>query len=81
MFGDRFSLLPNHQKEQFLFRISICKHDCLKSRECIYCGCSVPGKLYVSKSCNDGERFPDMMDSEEWEIYKKEKKIKIQVVK
>ena len=28
----------------------------------------------------DGERFPDMMDSEEWEKYKKEKNIKIKVV-
>ena len=57
------------------------QYDCLKSRQCIYCGCSVPGKLYVSKSCNGGERFPDMMDSEEWEKYKKEKNIKIKVVK
>jgi hypothetical protein len=80
MFGDKFNLLPEHQKEQFLFRVSICKNDCLKSRQCIYCGCSVPGKLYVSESCNGGERFPDMMNPEEWEKYKKDKKIKIEIV-
>ena len=80
MFGDKFNLLPEHQKEQFLFRVSLCKDDCFKSRKCIYCGCSVPGKLYVSESCNGGERFPDMMNSEEWEKYKKDKKIKIEII-
>ena len=80
MFGDKFNLLPEHQKEQFLFRVSLCKDDCFKSRKCIYCGCSVPGKLYVSESCNGGERFPDMMNPEEWEKYKKDKKIKIEIV-
>lgn len=81
MFGDKFNLLPEHQKEQFLFRVSLCKDDCFKSRKCIYCGCSVPGKLYVSESCNGGERFPDMMNPEEWEKYKKDKKIKIEIIK
>jgi hypothetical protein len=80
MFGDKFNLLPEHQKEQFLFRVSLCKDDCFKSRKCIYCGCSVPGKLYVSESCNGGERFPDMMNPEEWEKYKKDKKIKIEII-
>ncbi len=80
MFGDKFNLLPEHQKEQFLFRVSLCKDDCFKSRKCIYCGCSVPGKLYVSESCNGGERFPDMMNPEEWEKYKKDKNIKIEIV-
>ncbi len=80
MFGDKFNLLPEHQKEQFLFRVSLCKDDCFKSRKCIYCGCSVPSKLYVSESCNGGERFPDMMNPEEWEKYKKDKNIKIEIV-
>lgn len=81
MFGDKFKLLPEYQKEQFLYRVSMCKDDCLKNRQCIYCKCSVPGKLYVTESCNGGERFPDMMSEEDWDIYKKEKNIKIEIIK
>ena len=34
--------------------------------------------MYVTKSCNNGTRFPDLMDSESWEKYKKENNIKIE---
>lgn len=70
MLGVRLNLLPNHEKEQVLWRTIICKNDCLKEGVCKYCGCSLPGKLYVNKSCNGGERFPDMMDVEEWDEFK-----------
>lgn len=73
---DKFDLLPKHKKEQFEWRKSICANDCVLEGKCKYCGCSVPGKLYVKKSCNEGERFPDMMDQLEWNIYKKENNIK-----
>jgi hypothetical protein len=79
MFGDKFDLLPEHQKEQFLFRVSICKDDCLKDKVCKYCGCMVPEKLYVWQSCNNGQRFPDMMEEDEWETYKEENNIKIEI--
>jgi hypothetical protein len=69
MLGDKLNLLPQHEKEQVIFRANICT-DCMKNKKCKYCGCSVPGKLYVKKSCNKGERFPDMMDIELWEKYK-----------
>jgi hypothetical protein len=78
MFGDKFDLFPEHKKEQLLYRLDICKNDCVIEGKCIYCGCSVPGKLYVSTSCNSGERFPNMMESEEWEKYKIENNIIIQ---
>jgi hypothetical protein len=60
-----------YKKEHFEWRKSICANDCMIEGKCKYCGCSVPGKLYVKKSCNDGERFPDMMDELEWNYYKK----------
>lgn len=70
MLGDKIYLLPDHEKEQVLYRSEICKNDCLKNEYCIYCGCSVPGKLYVKESCNAGERFPDLMNSKDWEEFK-----------
>jgi hypothetical protein len=78
MLGDNFNLLTQHQKEQILYRLEICKSDCVINKKCVYCGCSVPGKLYVKKSCNNGERFPDIMEQEEWEKFKKDNNIKIQ---
>jgi hypothetical protein len=78
MLGDEFNLLPDYQKEQVLYRLDICKNDCVKSGVCKYCTCSVPGKLYVSESCNHGARFPNMMDEREWEEYKEENNIKIE---
>ena len=58
-FGDYFNLLPLHLKEQVLYRASICK-ECVHYRKCKYCGCDLPGKFYVDKSCNDGKLFPDI---------------------
>lgn len=72
LLGDKFDLLSEHQKEQVLYRLEICKNDCLVEKKCLYCGCSFPGKLYVKKSCNNNERFPDMMNSIEWDKYKEE---------
>lgn len=71
MIGDKFNLLPKWKKEQVLWRMDICKDDCIKAGKCKYCGCSSPGKLYVDKSCNGGDRFPDIMSESEWEEYKK----------
>lgn len=67
---------PDYYKEQILYRHSKCK-DCFENGGCVYCGCSLPGKHYVKKSCNKGERFPDLMDEKEWEAYKEKNEIKI----
>ncbi len=75
--GDEFKLLPRHIKEQVIYRAQFCKDDCIPAGFCKYCGCSLPGKFYVSESCNFGDRFPDMMGDEEWEEYKKIKNFKI----
>ena len=70
MLGDQINLLPEWQKEQVLYRLEICKNDCVPNGACHYCGCAVPGKLYVWQSCNGGERFPDMMEPQAWENFK-----------
>lgn len=75
MLGDELNILPKYQKEQVIWRSILCKDDCLASGKCKYCGCSVPGKLYVKKSCNNGEIFPDIMSEEEWGEFKKKNNI------
>jgi hypothetical protein len=77
MLGDVFHLLPHHEKEQVLWRMEICKDDCVKNGYCKYCGCDVPGKLYVNDSCNEGERFPNLMTKAQWEQYKQDNNITV----
>ncbi len=77
MLGDTFHLLPEHEREQVMWRAEICKDDCMKNGYCKYCGCDVPGKLYVNDSCNNGERFPDLMTKAEWEKHKVDNNITI----
>ena len=54
----------------------VCKDECVKYGKCRYCLCDLPGKFYVTESCNKGERFPDLMDEESWMKYKEENNIK-----
>lgn len=70
MLGDKMHLLPEHEKEQVAYRAMICKDECVRLEYCVYCGCDIPGKLYVKESCNGGERFPDLMNKDDWEKYK-----------
>lgn len=77
MLGDQLNLLSKHEREQVAYRAEICKNDCIKSGYCVNCGCSVPGKLYVKESCNNGTRFPDLMNKDDWEKYKKDNNIEI----
>lgn len=77
LLGDRLGKLPHHTKEQVLYRSEICKNDCMKRGYCVNCGCKVPGKLYVNKSCNKGKRFPDLMNESKWKKYKKDNNIEI----
>jgi len=70
-------MLPDHLREQVLYRSEICKNDCVEYGYCVNCGCDLPGKFYVRRSCNDGTRFPNLMSAEKWEEYKKENNIEI----
>ena len=76
MLGDNFGVVDKHIQEQVAYRAALCS-DCMEAGKCTYCGCKVPGKLYVKESCNKGDRFPNMMDKEEWEEYKNENNIDI----
>jgi hypothetical protein len=78
LWGDRFNMIPKHIKEQIIWRSFICS-DCVDNGSCKYCGCEVPGKLYVTKSCNDGDRFPDLMDKQDWLEYKLQNNIDIDI--
>lgn len=67
--------LPKHTQEQILYRLSICADDCVPNGKCVKCGCTTHTKVFVNKSCNDGERFPDLMNKKDWEEFKKENNI------
>ncbi len=67
---------PEWYQEQIAYRMLQCKNDCMITKKCKYCGCAVPGKLFVDKSCNKGERFPDIMNEVEWIKYKEENGIR-----
>lgn len=75
--GDDLNLIPEHQREQVVYRSNICKDDCMKYGYCIFCGCDVPEKMYNKISCNGGKRFPDMMTEDDWEKFKKSNNINL----
>ena len=77
LLDEEFNILAPHLKEQVLYRASICKDTCLINKECEYCGCSTPAKLYVTKSCNKGEKFPDLMDEVNWNTFKIENNVNL----
>lgn len=66
---DHFNLLPIHIQEQVAFRENKCKKSC--PTKCQHCGCETPGRWFSDESCNDGEKFPDLMNNVDWEKYKK----------
>jgi hypothetical protein len=76
--GAKFNLLEPHVKEQIVYRHEICKDTCGRAENCEECGCAYPGKLYVYESCNNGTKFPDIMEIDKWEKFKEENKITIE---
>jgi len=72
---DKFGLFPQHKKEQVLWRLYKCKDTCIPDGACQYCGCKPHRKAFVNKSCNNEEIFPDMLNEQQWEEYKKIHKI------
>lgn len=70
-FFNKYVGLPKHIQEQVAYRLKKCKDDCLPQGKCKHCGCPPHKKAFVNKSCNKGERFPDLMSRIEWELYKK----------
>lgn len=68
---------PKHLQEQVEYRLSLCKDDCLVADRCKYCGCPPKKKAWANHSCNDGARFPDLMDADSWEKYKETNNIQL----
>lgn len=73
-FYDKLIGLPQHKREQVAYRLNICKNDCVPTGKCVKCGCPTEKKLHVDESCNTN-RFPDMMNEEDWNKFKEENKI------
>lgn len=67
--------LPNHIQEQVAYRADKCKEDCIPNNACIYCGCDAKKIIFREESCNNGSRFPDLMDKEEWKQFKKDNNV------
>jgi hypothetical protein len=76
LYLDKLGLYPLHKQEQILYRISICG-DCVKNEGCKYCGCPPHKKVYDDKSCNNGNRYSDMLNEEAWDKFKLDNKIEI----
>jgi len=74
MMLDNVGLVGEHIQEQIAYRMLLCK-GCLIAGACEKCGCSVPGKLYVSQSCNP-DKFPDLMNEEDWCNFKETNDVK-----
>ena len=72
---DKFVGKPKYIKEQIQYRYSLCKDDCIPNNKCIHCGCPPVKKAFSTYSCNEGKRFPDLMDEKRWGIYKKDNNI------
>lgn len=60
--------LPDHIKEQVIWRISVMDENCLKNRECP-CECEVPGKQFEDRECEE-MCYPMMMEPHIWETFK-----------
>jgi len=77
--GADIHLLPEHQIEQFKWRIQQVTQKspkCLEDGKCVICGCETPQLQMASPKC-EGNCYPDMMDADAWKKYKSENQIKI----
>ena len=74
---EELNLQPEHIQEQIAYRRLICKDTCEEvgtinngPNHCQYCGCDFKGKTSVVESCNQSERFPNLMSNLEWQQFK-----------
>ena len=68
---------PKYMQEQFIYRLEQCKTSCVPFEKCEVCECPPKKKVYVTKSCNKGKKFPDLMEEGEWEQFKRNNNIVI----
>jgi hypothetical protein len=74
-FYDKIIGSPTHITEQIVYRLEQCENDCVVNNTCIICGCPTNKKIFVTESCNP-DRFPDLMNNEDWGKYKLDNNIK-----
>jgi hypothetical protein len=72
---DKLIGLPGHLQEQVTWRLSQCD-DCIADGACQVCACPPLKKAFATKTCNV-HRFPDLMEKQEWEQYKRVRGIAI----
>jgi hypothetical protein len=66
----KFNRTPVHIQEQVEYRLEQCKDDCFIVGRCKECSCPLPNRAFTTETCNN-KRFPDLMDPEAWEEFKK----------
>ena len=81
---DDYLLLPTHKKEQIIWRVSILENHqqgalCLRNDECP-CFCKTSEVLLADPAC-DQKCFPDMMDENQWSIFKYKNSIQIDSIR
>ena len=72
-YGAEFIQLEEHIQEQIVWREKLALPECIKNKQC-YCGCDMPDMLYADKTC-ERNCYPEMMNKETWENYKKQNNI------
>ena len=73
----KFVKAPSYVREQYAYRLNLCKNDCIPKKKCVYCGCPPIKKAFVTQSCNEGKRFPNLMSEKQWETFKTNNKIEV----
>jgi hypothetical protein len=71
---EEFDFLPEHQQEQFKYRLSVIDSECAAAGACKICGCKIPQLQLADESC-DGNCYPEMMSKIDWENYKKQNNV------
>lgn len=69
MILDKLGITSTHIEEQVAHRLLTCKDDCVIAGKCKVCTCPLPNRAFSTSSCNK-ERFPDLMNEENWNNYK-----------
>ena len=64
-----------HNAEQIIFRVFCCKN-CFINKKCNSCKCNPLDKIIEPGSCNK-KAFPNILNKEKWETFKKEHNIEI----
>lgn len=69
--------LKNLQIEQIAFRMYLCEK-CLENGKCSQCQCNAIDMITEPFSCNSEKIFPNFMNNEKWEAFKKQNNIIIE---